>query len=77
MKTIKNNDDSVKRVDDATATMLVNIGMWEYCSKDEYRKLTKGGGTITNSEKLAIEHRGLSDKKLRKERKLAKSKKNI
>jgi hypothetical protein len=77
MKTIKNKEDSVKRVDDSTATMLVNIGMWEYCSKDEYRKLTKGGRTITNSEKVEIEHRGLSDKKLRKERKLAKSKKNI
>jgi|TARA_B110000259_G_C13920083_1_gene364467 hypothetical protein len=79
MKTIRNKEDSVKRVDDSTASMLVNNGLWTYCSKDEYKKLSKGVrvSNVTNSEKVAIEHRGLSDKKLRKERKLAKSKKNI
>tara|TARA_B110000971_G_scaffold198469_1_gene215086 strand:+ start:75 stop:314 length:240 start_codon:yes stop_codon:yes gene_type:complete len=79
MKTVKNKEDLVKRVDDSTASMLVNIGLWEYCSKEEYKKLSKGGrvNNVSNSEKVAIEHRGLSDKKLRKERKLAKSKKNI
>jgi len=34
MKTVKNNNEDVKRVDDSTAQMLVNSGSWFYCGKE-------------------------------------------
>jgi hypothetical protein len=76
MKTVKNNAGTVKRVDDSTANMLVNSGSWFFCPKSEYRKTKKVKKSKDSSETVNIENRGLSDKKLRKERKLAKSKRN-
>jgi len=78
MKTIKNNEETVRRVDDSTADMLIKSGSWFYCGKEEYKKFksTKKKSSGVKSDTPDIENRGLSDKKLRKERKLAKSKKN-
>tara|TARA_R110001592_G_scaffold64818_8_gene199236 strand:+ start:7021 stop:7263 length:243 start_codon:yes stop_codon:yes gene_type:complete len=80
MKTVKNNNEDVKRIDDSTAEMLVKSGSWFYCSKEEYKKLRKSvkPKKSTGTEEIKdIENRGLSDKKLRKERKRAKSKRNL
>ena len=76
MKTVKNNNEDVKRVDDSTASMLVNSGAWFYCPKEEYRNLKSRKKTNSVSTEDNVENRGLSDKKLRKERKRAKSKRN-
>lgn len=78
MKTVKNVNGDVKRVDDSTAIMLTDSGQWEYCGKEEYKKLRKSQPKIENkkTEESDIENRGLSEKKLRRERKRAKSKKN-
>ena len=48
MKTVKNNNEDVKRVDDSTAQMLVNSGSWFYCSKEEYKKNRKSVKVKTN-----------------------------
>jgi predicted small secreted protein len=79
MKTVKNNSEDVRRVDDSTAEMLVSGGSWFYCSKEEYKKNRKSVKVKTNNktETKDIENRGLSDKKLRRERKRAKSNKNL
>lgn len=80
MKTVKNNNEDVKRVDDSTAQMLVNSGSWFYCNKEEYkkhRKSVKSKQSNKNVETKDIENRGLSDKKLRKERKRAKANRNL
>jgi predicted small secreted protein len=79
MKTVKNNSEDVRRVDDSTAEMLVSSGSWFYCSKEEYKKNRKSVKVKTNNktETKDIENRGLSDKKLRRERKRAKSNRNL
>ncbi len=80
MKTVKNNKQDEKSADISTAKMLVNGGSWFYCNKEEYKKLrkrVKTKQTEKNTEVINIENRGLSDKKLRRERKRAKSNKNL
>ena len=80
MKTVKSKGGDVRRVDDSSAVMLVNSGTWEYCSKEEYKKLyqkkKKNNTPTIDTDEVDIESRGLSDKKLRKERKRAKAEKN-
>ena len=78
MKTVKNNNEDVKRVDYSTAQMLVNSGSWFYCGKEEYKKNRKSVKVKTNNktETKDIENRCLSDKKLIRERKRAKSNRN-
>jgi hypothetical protein len=77
MKTVKNSNGEVRRVDESTATMLTGSGLWEYCGKEEFKKLRKTKTKTENkTETSDIENRGLSDKKLRKERKRAKAEKN-
>lgn len=77
MKTVKGTNGEVKRVDDSTAMMMVSSGQWEYCGKEEYKKLRKTKVSTENVNKTDdIENRGLSDKKLRKERKRAKAERN-
>lgn len=77
MKTLKNNSGDFKRVDDDTAVKLVKSTHWKYCGKEEYKILNKPKPKPKNTktDKPDIEDRGLSDKKLRKERKLAKANK--
>jgi|UPI00048C511A hypothetical protein len=72
MKTLKNNSGDFKRVDDDTAVKLVKSTNWEYCGKEEYKALNQTKSKPKNV-KSNIKNRGLSDKKVRKERKLAKS----
>lgn len=79
MKTVKNSNGDVRRVDESTAMMLTGSGLWEFCGKEEYKKLRKSQPKTNNTkgeETDNIENRGLSDKKLRRERKRAKSKRN-
>jgi hypothetical protein len=73
MKTLKNNSGDFKRVDDDTAVKLVKSINWKYCGKEEYKILNKP--KKSEPVKSDIENRGLSDKKIRKERKLAKANK--
>jgi hypothetical protein len=77
MKTVKNSNGEIKRVDDSTAIMMVMSGLWNYCGKEEYKQIRKVVKETPKSETTNdIENRGLSDKKLRKERRRAKSEKN-
>ena len=77
MKTVKNSNGDVKRVDDSTAQMMVSSGKWDYCGKEEFKVLQSKKSKEENvKSENNIENRGLSDKKLRRERKRAKSKKN-
>lgn len=73
MKTVKNNEGNVKRVEDGTAAQMVNSGKWDYCGKEEYKKLIKSKPQKTETTETDLKSRGLSDKKLRRERKRAKS----
>ena len=75
MKTLKNNSGNIKRVDDNTAIKLVKSNIWKYCGKEEYKVLNKSKPINTEKDQPNIENRGLSDKKIRKERKLAKRRK--
>jgi len=75
MKTIKNNSGVIKRVDDNTAIKLVKLNIWEYCGKEEYKKLNKSKSSNPENNQIDIKDRGLSDKKIRRERKLAKRRK--
>jgi|TARA_R110001592_G_scaffold103086_1_gene290516 hypothetical protein len=75
MKTLKNNSGDFKRVDDDTAVKLVRSTNWKYCGKEEYKILNKPKPKKSKPVKSDIENRGLSDKKIRKERKLAKANK--
>ena len=50
MKTVKNSNGDVKRVDEGTATNLVNSGVWSFCPKSEYRGNRKKTTPNTKSE---------------------------
>tara|TARA_R110000782_G_scaffold107237_2_gene195669 strand:+ start:132 stop:368 length:237 start_codon:yes stop_codon:yes gene_type:complete len=77
MKTLKNNSGNIKRVDDNTAIKLVKSNIWKYCGKEEYKLLNKPKPLNIENDQTNIENRGLSDKKVRKERKLTKRRKLI
>ena len=57
MKTVKNNSEDVRRVDDSTAEMLVSSGSWFYCSKEEYKKNRKTNISLSDlfNNNLAME----------------------
>ena len=41
MKTIKQKSGKIERVNDKEAEMRVKSGGWDYCSKSEYKAMTR------------------------------------
>jgi hypothetical protein len=76
MKTIKKGNEII-RVEDTQAENMVRIGGWEYCGKEEWKKICKTKTTKNQTSDLEVEEisDNLSDKKKRKLRKENKRKK--
>ena len=74
MKTLKSLKGEIRRVDEATANKLIGI-TWQYCSKSEYKALRKNVPKEQTAPTNITENRNISDKKLRKQRKIAKAQK--
>lgn len=76
MKTIKKNGE-IKRVENSQADTMVTLGGWEYCGKEEWKKIRKTKTVKNKTSDLEVEEisGNLSDKKKRKLRKENKRKK--
>ena len=74
MKTLKSLKGEIRRVDEATANKLIGT-TWKYCSKSEYKALRKNVPKEQTTSTNITENRNISDKKLRKQRKIAKAQK--
>lgn len=51
MKTIKQKSGKIERVSDKEAMSRVKLGGWDYCSKSEYKELTRKSNSDSLNEK--------------------------